>query len=299
VTKLAGKLQFNPKVVSYRAFNRFQERLESLQYKLHVTRDAMNQSTVNSKLMLRKVTEAEQKNVSLVQEKFRLSLSLNEAKSQSQMHSNTISALNQSLDELQQSISEQYSTHQMAMSQAVEQISKRENEKFEQLRMDYDNLKHDHSKLTMEIHSLRKDLVQKTNAYTSMENSKVSYLEDRLQRKDDEVHTLRRERNALLGTLKDAERRGLLPGLGLVVSRPIKQFHDDRTENEVHTKSVGEKMMAEDLTEDRVESRPKVLSELASKLLEEEESMEESEDEDILELMLLHAASMSQNKRLC
>jgi len=120
--------------------------------------------------------------------------------------------------ELEQEIQQVRTNSQTSMKRALEEVSQEEAKRRISLEEGNAALLAEISAARVCVKQQERELARLANAEEREESSKVLYLEDRLRRRETEVYNLRRERNALLGTLRDAERRGLLPGLGLASS---------------------------------------------------------------------------------
>ncbi|RLN26355.1 hypothetical protein BBJ28_00017025 [Nothophytophthora sp. Chile5] len=68
-------------------------------------------------------------------------------------------------------------------------------------------LQTDHSKQQLRVRQLERDLARQKEALLAHESARVASLEDKVRRRDAELARLRRERNALLSSLREQERK--------------------------------------------------------------------------------------------
>ncbi|GBG26758.1 Hypothetical Protein FCC1311_029792 [Hondaea fermentalgiana] len=123
--------------------------------------------------------------------------------------------------ELEQTLARTQSEAEKNLRATIEDMEAKSSEQHKELEDTRAALEAELSSARVCVKQQERELARLVDEAAREEASRVAFLEDRLRRKDTEVQNLRRERNALLGTLRDAERRGLLPGLGLAA--PIKR----------------------------------------------------------------------------
>uniref|UniRef100_A0A7S2WRQ8 Coiled-coil alpha-helical rod protein 1 n=1 Tax=Mucochytrium quahogii TaxID=96639 RepID=A0A7S2WRQ8_9STRA len=282
-------------------------RLNAFDERIRLMKHNTDRLIAVSKSKTKTIRDGQDRIKQLVAKNEQLCLLVDELQRNSQGDASRIGALEHSIDSyekrirtLERTLEETKLDADKNLTRAVENVTKSEQDRYDTLLEEHSAAKAQHNETMVQYRQLQRDMMRMKEAREKEEQSKIEYLEGRLARKESELYNIRKERNALLGTLRDAEKRGLLPGLGLVApaqealgSRQVAPppYRPKKTPSRTEEASQPPSHTEETRTQNTS------LADLAKHVLEEDVD-DVSDTEDEILNMLMMRASLNRSKRL-
>lgn len=205
-----------------------------------------------------------------LQEKDQLQEELVKVQSRAELLQDSIQTGNQKIHDLEALLEETRYTASCDQERAIQEAVEPVERALERVEQECNETKREHAKTLIHLRQLERELSREKARYESETSGKLQFFEEKLSRKEEESRNLRRERNALLATLREYERQHQMADL--LQSNPPAPVPAKR-ETRISTPSCPQPQKATpahsslDISKEDLKHKLDALSGLASSLL--------------------------------